>query len=170
PPLTREKPGVDRKAAESRLRALLRRAGFTQSTVDDILGQQSRNGRRQRNVRRQVHTDQARPQLACQHTRPCHASLTSIAVIDMHYDRPDIDHCPLVVSDPLYRLIENLLEQHTIQKLDPTADNVDETFSLEPRQKPADGLQLEPEVAPDLLARHAQHKFRWGVASRLITV
>src|SRR5690349_18141950 len=44
--------------------------------------------------------------------------------------------------------------------------NADEAFILELREGAADGLELEPEVAADFLARHAQVEFGRRVAAR----
>ena len=43
----------------------------------------------------------------------------------------------------------------------------EQAVGLELRKRAADGFQLEPQVAADLLAAHAQHDGRCGEATRL---
>ena len=57
-----------------------------------------------------------------------------------------------------------------IEQLDRPALHLDQSFLLEAREEPAHRLELEPEVAADFLARHAQHELGRRVAAQPVAV
>src|SRR5947207_3156633 len=77
---------------------------------------------------------------------------------------------PDVPKRALGRLTDELLERATLEELHDAALHLDQPFLLQPRQQPADRLQLEAEIAADLLASHAQDEFRGRVAARAVAL
>ena len=62
------------------------------------------------------------------------------------------------------------LQRRRVEQLDRAALHLDQPFFLEPREEPAHGLELEAEVAADLLARHPQHELGGRVAAAAVAI
>src|SRR3569832_2892390 len=65
------------------------------------------------------------------------------------------------------RLVDQALESVGVEDAQVAVPHFDETLFGETRERAAHRLELEAEIAADLLARHAQHELRAGEAARV---
>src|SRR4030095_10954955 len=73
-------------------------------------------------------------------------------------------------SSPLVGVFDEPPQRRAVEQLDGAALHLQQAVTLESREQPAHGFQLEPEIAADLLARHAQHEFARRIAAIAITI
>src|SRR5688572_2377975 len=75
---------------------------------------------------------------------------------------------PIHGVSPRLPLADFFVKLWSVLQLDFLLVRRQQTVALHPRKNAAHGLEREPEVAADLLARHAQAEARGGVAHPLI--
>ena len=64
--------------------------------------------------------------------------------------------------------VGHLCQRNLIQQLHEPTLYLEQALTLKSGERSTNGFQLEPEVAPDFLARQAQHEFAGRKSARLI--